>query len=108
MNMISQLERVQKINRMIKSARTGSPKEFAGELGISESHFYRYIDELQEMGVPIQYSRARRTYYYENNTELSLSYSLKIISDQGSKEIMGGAEKIPLLLFYESGQQFLC
>ena len=108
MNMISQLERVQKINRMIKSARTGSPKEFAGELGISESHFYRYIDELQEMGVPIQYSRSRRTYYYENNTELSLSYSLKIISDQGSKEIMGGAEKIPLLLFYESGQQLLC
>ena len=108
MNMISQLQRVQKINRMIKSARTGSPREFAGELGISESHFHRYIEELQQMGVPIQYSRARRTYYYENNTELILSYSLKIISDQGSKEIIGGAQKIPSLLFYESGQQLLC
>jgi len=108
MNMITQLQRVQKINRMIKSARTGSPKEFADELGISESHFYRYIDELQEMGVPIQYSRARRTYYYENNTELSLSYSLKIISEKGSKEIIGGAKKNPSLLFYESGRPLLC
>lgn len=108
MNMITQLQRVQKINRMIKSARTGSPKEFADELGISESHFYRYIDELHEMGVPVQYSRARRTYYYENNTELSLSYSLKIISDKGAKEIIGGAEKIPSLLFYESGRPLLC
>ena len=105
--MISQLQWVQKINRMIKSARTGSPKEFADELGISESHFHRYIEELQEMGVPIQYSRARRTYYYENNTELSLSYSLKIISEQGSKEIIGGAKKIPSLLFYESGRPLL-
>jgi len=106
--MINQFQRIQKINRMIKSASTGSPREFADELGISESHFYRCIDELQDMGVPIQYSRARRTYFYENNTELSLSFSLKIISDQGSKEIMGGIKINPSLLFFESGQQFLC
>ena len=102
--MISQLQRIQKINRMIKSARTGTPKEFADELGISESHFYRYIEELHEMGVPIQYSRTRRTYYYENNTELSLTYSLKIISEKGAKEITGGIKKIPSLLFYESAR----
>jgi len=107
MKMIYQLERIKKINRMIKSANTGSPKEFAGELGISESHFYRYIEELQEMGIPIQYSRIRKTYYYENNTELSLSYSLKIISDHGAKEIIGGSKKNSSLLFYESGQILL-
>jgi len=107
MKMIHQLERVKKINRMIKSANTGSPKEFAGELGISESHFYRYIEELQEMGIPIQYSRARKTYYYENNAELSLSYSLKIISEYGTKEIIGGCEIFPSLLFYESGPVLL-
>ncbi len=102
MNITGQLQRIQKINRMIKSARTGSPKEFAGELGISESHFYRYIVELQEMGAPILYSRARRTYYYKNNSELSLSYSMKILSDQGSKEIIGGAQILSLLLSNES------
>jgi len=107
MKMIGQLQRIQKINRMIKSARTGTPKEFADELGISESHFYRYIEELQEMGAPIQYSRTRRTYFYENNSELSLSYSLKIISEQGAKEIIGGAKKIPSLLFFESVRPLL-
>ena len=107
MNIIGQLQRIEKISRMIKSARTGTPKEFADELGISESHFYRYIEELQEMGAPIQYSRSRRTYYYENNSELSLSYSMKIISEQGSKEIIGGAKKIASLLFYESVQPLL-
>jgi len=103
MNMIHQFERVKKINRMIKSAKTGSPKEFADELGISESHFYRYIEELQEMGIPILYSRSRKTYYYENNSELSLSYSLKLISDEGAKEIIGGFKIVPSLLFFESG-----
>jgi biotin operon repressor len=92
---------------MIKSANTGSPKEFAGELGISESHFHRYIEELREMGIPIHYSRARKTCYYENNTELSLSYSLKIISEHGAKEIIGGVNKIPSLLFYESVRTLL-
>jgi len=103
MNIIHQLERIKKINRLIKSANTGSPKEFANELGISESHLYRYIDELQEMGIPIHYSRTRKTYYYENNTELTLSYSMKIISENGAKEIIGGYKIIPSLLFYESG-----
>ncbi len=107
MKMIYQLQRVQKINRMIKSANTGSPKEFADELGISESHFHRYIEELQEMGIPILYSRSRKTYYYENNTELLLSYSLKIISEQGAKEIIGGVQIIPSLLFFESVQPLL-
>lgn len=107
MKMIHQLERIKKINRMIKSANTGSPREFAGELGISESHLHRYIEELNEMGIPIQYSRTRRTYYYENNAELSLSYSLKIISDHGAKEIIGGCKKISSLLFYESERMLL-
>jgi len=107
MKMIHQFERIKKINRLIKSANTGSPKEFATELGISESHLYRYIDELQDMGIPIHYSRARRTYYYENNIELSLYYSLKIISEQGAKEIIGGYKLFSSLLFYESGRMLL-
>lgn len=107
MKIISQLQRIQKISRMIKSANTGSPKEFAEELGISESHFYRYIEELHDMGIPIHYSRSRKTYYYENNMELTLSYSLKIISEQGIKEIIGGVQKVPSLLFYESGGALL-
>lgn len=104
MKMIYQLERIKKINRMIKSANTGSPKEFAGELGISESHFYRYIEELQEMGIPIQYSRSRKTYFYENNTELSLTYSLRIISEHGAKEIIGGCKNFSSLFFHENEQ----
>jgi biotin operon repressor len=107
MKIISQLQRIQKISRMIKSANTGSPKEFADALGISESHFHRNIEELQDMGIPILYSRSRRTYYYENDTELSLSYSLKIISEKGAKEIIGGVKIFPSLLFYESVQQLL-
>ena len=102
MKMIHQFERIKKIHGMVIAANTGSPKEFACELGISESHLYRYIEELNEMGIPIHYSRARKTYYYENITELSLSYSLKIISDHGAKEIIGGFKKNASLLFHGS------
>lgn len=107
MKITNQLQRIRKMNERIKSENTGSPKEFAEDLGISESHFYRCIEELQEMGIPIKYSRSRRTYFYDNNSELSFSYSLKLISDQGSKEILGGLKIIPSLLFFESERLLL-
>ena len=100
--MVHQVERIKKINELINSANTGSPKEFADKLGISKSHLYQSIEELNEMGISIHYGSTRKAYYYENIIEHSLSYSMKIISENGVKEIIGGYKIIPYLLLYES------
>ena len=107
MKAIQYWERLKKINVLIKAKRTGTPKELANSLGISESHLFRTIDELCDMGVDICYSRADKTYYYNNGIEISLSYSLKLISENDEKEIYGGCNiSVPLLLF-ESGKPLL-
>lgn len=83
-------DRINKMNRLIKSGATGTPSEFACILGISQSHLYRCLHELELYGIDIRYSRTMKTYYYGNEKELSICYSLKLIPDSKAKEILGG------------------
>ena len=105
MKSFEQLERLKRMNRLIKEERTGSPQEFAKRLGVSKSHLYRCIEEVRELGAPIRFCRTRQTYFYKNEFELKVSYSVQLISEQMTKKIAGGYHlKNTSLLFYESGQ----
>lgn len=90
MKAFEQLERIQRIIELIKYEKTGTPCEFADYLQISKRHLFSYLDNFREMGVQIEYSKPRKTYYFLNGHELELSYSLKVISDENTKEIFGG------------------
>ncbi len=90
MNAINQLERIQRIIKLIKLEKTGTPEEFANSLQIGKRRLYEHLDDFREMGVQIDYSKLRNTYYFSNGHELELSYSLKVISKEKTKEIFGG------------------
>ena len=105
MHAIKYLDRLKRINKLTKTKTTGNPKELARKLGISESHLYRYIEEIKEMGVPINYCRYANSYYYTKAFDLSVNYSIKLISEEECKQISAGFSiKKASLLFYESGQ----
>jgi hypothetical protein len=91
MKLVDHFERIKKMNGMIRSGQTGTPSEFAAILGISQSHLFRCLHELESYGMDIQYSRSLQTYYYGNDNELTISYSLRLISQRKAIEIMGGA-----------------
>jgi biotin operon repressor len=55
---------LQRIDHLIRTAATGSPKSLADRLGISECSVYRLIDDLKEQGFPIEYDKCRQTYRY--------------------------------------------
>ncbi|MFA5535150.1 MAG: hypothetical protein WDA19_11685 [Mariniphaga sp.] len=90
MKALSQLERIKKMNRLIKTEHTGSPKEFAAMLGVCESHLFNLIDDLKVMGAPIRYSRIRQTYFYAIDFEIRLQYSLYFVQQNQLKKIYGG------------------
>lgn len=83
-------DRIKKMNRLIKSGATGTPSEFAKALGISQSHLFRCLHDLELYGMEIRYSRSLKTYFYGNNKVLTINYSLKLIIDSEAKEILGG------------------
>lgn len=90
MKALEQLERLQRMNQLIKNERTGTPEEFAGKLGISRRQLYSYIESIKDMGADIGYSKNRRTFYFCNGHEVEISYSFKIISKELSKTTNGG------------------
>jgi len=90
MKPVEYFDRIKKMNRLIKSGSTGTPSEFAKALGISQSHLFRCLHELEQLGMDIQYSRLLKTYFYGNNKELTINYSLRLIIDSEAKEILGG------------------
>jgi len=99
MKAFEQLERLKRMNRLIKERRTGTPSEFAKYLGISERHLYNSIEEIKEMGIIVKYTRVGNTFYYETGTELEIGYSLKIVQAQELKIIYGGSKLFHSLLF---------
>jgi predicted transcriptional regulator len=85
-----QLERLKRMNRLIKEEKTGDPEEFAQRLKISPSHLYRCIEDMKELGAPVNFSRSRHTYYYEQDFDIKVSYSVQLLSENKTKKIIGG------------------
>jgi hypothetical protein len=63
--MSSKIKKCEKIDRLIQRKATGSPKELARKIGVSETYVKRLISFMkQEYNMPISYSAARG-YIYE-------------------------------------------
>ncbi|MFZ2906545.1 MAG: helix-turn-helix domain-containing protein [Cyclobacteriaceae bacterium] len=57
-------QRIQYLQELIEKQRTGTPKELAGRLGISERMVYRYIDLLKDQGRPVHFCNKRKSYFF--------------------------------------------
>lgn len=90
MKMLKQLERLRKIHQYIKFVSTGTPKEFANKLGISESQLYNVLEDLKIKGFPIIYSRGLKSYLYKNSCELEIKYSVDLLTEHEKIKIEGG------------------
>ncbi len=64
MKLLDMLERIERVDQLIRLKATGRPKELACRLNISERAVYNLIDTMKIMGAPIYYSSERRSYCY--------------------------------------------
>lgn len=91
MKNIKTLERLQQLNELIKQEVTGSPKQIATRLQISERAVYSLIEYLKDFEAPICYCRKRKTYYYNGKFDVRLTVSLMVISGEEQTQIFGGS-----------------
>ncbi len=49
MKFSEQLNRFLRLDQLIRLKATGTPKELAKKIGVSESALYEYINEMKEM-----------------------------------------------------------
>jgi predicted DNA-binding transcriptional regulator YafY len=73
MNLIKNLNQVEKLHELIVQQKTGTSKELAEKLGISRAKLYVLIDELTELNMPVAYSRKYETFYYVQEKPLTFS-----------------------------------
>lgn len=90
MTIYKYVNRLKRIDQLIRQQRTGTPKKLALELQISESHVYNCIDELKDLGLPIGYCRTRQTYYYSDKVQLNINFSIINLTTKETIEIEGG------------------
>lgn len=58
------LERLERIDHLIRIKGTGTPADLANRLHISQRSVYQYLNLMREMGAPIKFCPFRETYYY--------------------------------------------
>jgi len=71
---ITFINRLKTINRLVRIKGTGTPKQLARRLNMSESSLYIYLSLLKELGAPIAYSKIMNSYYYESDGEFIIGY----------------------------------
>lgn len=69
---------MQKLHRLIEQEVTGTPKELAKRMHVSERSVYGLIEQLKDYEASICYSRSRRTYYYSDDFEFKVNISIQV------------------------------
>lgn len=83
------LNRLKQLDQLIRQQNTGTPKELALKLGISERQVYNLIEELRNQGAPIAYNRVTQSYCYDEPVELRGDISLVKLNSMESIDISG-------------------
>lgn len=72
MSLISSLDRIQRINTLIRFRQTGTPEEFSRKLNVSRSMLYKYIKEIAALGAEIKYCRVLNSFIYNNEFSMNI------------------------------------
>lgn len=90
MKTIKNLQRLHRLHKLIEDETTGTPKELANRLHISERLVYLMIDQLKDYDAPIAYDRSRKTYYYTEFFDLDVKISVSIRNKEDKTELFFG------------------
>jgi predicted DNA-binding transcriptional regulator YafY len=72
------LDRLKTLDRLIRTKATGSPKQLAKKMEISERTLFRLIDCLRSLGAPVVYCKNRACYYYEEEGLINFCFQKAI------------------------------
>jgi len=104
MKVFEYLDRINMMHRLVSRQRTGTPEEFARQLGVSRTSLYELIDEMRSRGAPIVYSKSIKTFRYQYPYDVVITCSLRPLTVTEEKENGGGTNLFPRVLFFRTLQ----
>lgn len=58
---------IHRVHELIRRKVTGTPKDLAARLEINERQWYRLLNDMKDMGLPVIYCKDRKSYYYDED-----------------------------------------
>lgn len=68
------LHRLQRIDHLIRIKGTGTPKQLANKIGVSERRIYVYLELMKQQGAPIRFCNSRQSYFYDCEGEFRVTF----------------------------------
>lgn len=98
MRFIEQVKLLERVDQLIRLKATGSPKELAARLEVSERTVYNIMENLRDLGIELYYCETRRSYCYNGN--FRIQFLIKAIDNKG--EVIGGENKLNIFLLLQN------
>lgn len=98
MSILKYIDRLKRMDELIRRRATGSPEEFAKKIGVCKSMLMLNLAEIKEMGASVKYNSQIQSYYYEQECRLDLGFSE--MQKEELQKVKGG--KNLYLGFFES------
>ena len=86
MNLLQNVQRIERLHTLILQKKTGTPKELAYHLGISRASLYILIDEFNALDLHVVYSRKSETFYYDRDIKLNALFRAE--ENESKNELM--------------------
>ncbi len=93
-----QIGLIERIDQLIRLKATGSPKEMAIKLKISESTVYRIMDTMKGLGAPVEYKTFYQSYVYVNEARFHCGFLIKELKEDEYKKVNGGFSKMGVFM----------
>lgn len=72
MSLLKYIDRLSRMDDLIRRKATGTPEEFSRRLGLGKSVLMDELRDLKDLGAKIGYCRERRSYYYQEEFVLKI------------------------------------
>jgi predicted DNA-binding transcriptional regulator YafY len=102
MKVFEYLDRISMMHKLVSRQKTGTPEEFANQLGVSRTSLYEMIDELRSRGAPIVYSKSAKTFFYKQPYDIAITCSLRPLTHEEEKKSSGGENIFSGILFFRT------
>ncbi len=87
MSLLKYIDRLKRMDDLIRKKATGCANDFAQKIGISTSQLFENLREMKELGAPIQYCPVRKSYFYEKEARLTIDFMSEGQHIKGGKNI---------------------
>ena len=103
--MLDYFTRLETLDYLIRSKRTGAPRDLARRLKISERTLYDFLEVMRSLGAPIEYCKLTKTYYYTEKGSFNIRFkkAIRSLARQLNKNSLNPFIIAALMMFHLAG-----